>query len=74
MRAFKKEWSKACEANRTIEVAKNMLSAGSDISFISKVTGLSISEINKLSGWGSCKETEKELLLKYNLNKGNKYG
>ncbi|KDO02244.1 hypothetical protein REISMN_08230 (plasmid) [Rickettsia tamurae subsp. buchneri] len=32
------------------EVAKNMLNAGADISFISKVTGLSISEINKLSG------------------------
>ncbi|MCX4084158.1 Rpn family recombination-promoting nuclease/putative transposase [Rickettsia hoogstraalii] len=30
------------------EVAKNMLSAGSDISFISKVTGFSISEINQL--------------------------
>jgi predicted transposase/invertase (TIGR01784 family) len=30
------------------EVAKNMLSADSDISFISKVTGLSIAEINKL--------------------------
>nr|WP_172686803.1 Rpn family recombination-promoting nuclease/putative transposase [Rickettsia endosymbiont of Ixodes pacificus]AKS10412.1 putative transposase [Rickettsia endosymbiont of Ixodes pacificus] len=30
------------------EVAKNMLSAGSDISFIAKVTGLSISEINDL--------------------------
>jgi len=36
------------EAKRTIEVAKNMLNAGSDISFISKVTGLSISELNKL--------------------------
>lgn len=33
---------------RTIEVAKNMYNAGSDISFISKVTGLSISELNKL--------------------------
>lgn len=30
------------------EVAKNMLNAGSDISFISKVTGLSISELNRL--------------------------
>ena len=30
------------------EVAKNMLNAGSDISFISKVTGLSISELNNL--------------------------
>jgi predicted transposase/invertase (TIGR01784 family) len=36
------------EAKRTIEVAKNMLNAGSDISFISKVTGLSISELNRL--------------------------
>ena len=30
------------------EVAKNMYNAGSDIAFISKVTGLSISELNKL--------------------------
>ena len=30
------------------EVAKNMLNAGSDIAFISKVTGLSISELNRL--------------------------
>ncbi len=30
------------------EVAKNMLNAGSDISFISKVTGLSISELSRL--------------------------
>jgi predicted transposase/invertase (TIGR01784 family) len=30
------------------EVAKNMLNAGSDIAFISKVTGLSISELNIL--------------------------
>jgi predicted transposase YdaD len=30
------------------EVAKNMLNAGSDISFISKVTGLSISDLNRL--------------------------
>ncbi|KJW01735.1 transposase [Rickettsia endosymbiont of Ixodes pacificus] len=30
------------------EVAKNMYNAGSDISFISKVTGLSISELNNL--------------------------
>ncbi|MFP3012122.1 MAG: Rpn family recombination-promoting nuclease/putative transposase [Rickettsia sp.] len=36
------------EAKRTMEVAKNMYNAGSDISFISKVTGLSISELNKL--------------------------
>ncbi|ARD87033.1 transposase (plasmid) [Rickettsia bellii] len=36
------------EARGKYEVAKNMLAAGSDISFISKVTGLSISEINKL--------------------------
>ncbi|KHO02219.1 transposase (plasmid) [Rickettsia felis str. LSU] len=36
------------EAKRTMEVAKNMLNAGSDISFISKVTGLSISELNQL--------------------------
>ena len=36
------------EAKRTIEVAKNMLHAGSDIAFISKVTGLSISELNRL--------------------------
>lgn len=33
---------------RTIEVAKNMYNAGADISFISKVTGLSIAELNKL--------------------------
>ncbi len=33
---------------RTIEVAKNMYNAGSDIPFISKVTGLSISELNNL--------------------------
>ena len=33
---------------RTVEVAKNMLNAGSDIAFISKVTGLSISELNEL--------------------------
>ncbi|MCC8419225.1 MAG: Rpn family recombination-promoting nuclease/putative transposase [Rickettsia endosymbiont of Glossina mortisans submortisans] len=33
---------------RTIEVVKNMYNAGSDIAFISKVTGLSISEINNL--------------------------
>ncbi|MCC8419303.1 MAG: Rpn family recombination-promoting nuclease/putative transposase [Rickettsia endosymbiont of Glossina mortisans submortisans] len=36
------------EAKRTIEVAKNMLNAGSDIAFISKVTGLSIFELNRL--------------------------
>ncbi|WP_017443567.1 Rpn family recombination-promoting nuclease/putative transposase [Rickettsia gravesii] len=36
------------EAKRTMEVARNMLTANSDISFISKVTGLSISEINNL--------------------------
>ncbi|MGX6960488.1 MAG: Rpn family recombination-promoting nuclease/putative transposase [Rickettsia endosymbiont of Pentastiridius leporinus] len=36
------------EAKRTMEVAKNMLSAGSDISFISKVTELSIAELNEL--------------------------
>lgn len=36
------------EAKRTIEVAKNMLNAGSDLAFISKVTGLSISELNQL--------------------------
>ncbi len=34
-------------AKRTMEVAKNMLAAGSDISFISKVTGLSIAELNQ---------------------------
>ena len=31
---------------KTIEVAKNMYNAGSDIAFISRVTGLSISELN----------------------------
>jgi len=36
------------EAKGKYEVAKNMLNAGSDISFISKVTRLSISEINDL--------------------------
>ncbi|MCC8369716.1 MAG: Rpn family recombination-promoting nuclease/putative transposase, partial [Rickettsia endosymbiont of Oxypoda opaca] len=36
------------EYNKSIEVAKNMLAAGSDYDFISKVTGLSITEINKL--------------------------
>ena len=36
------------EAKRTMEVAKNMLNAGSDLAFISKVTGLSISELNRL--------------------------
>ncbi|HJD66841.1 MAG TPA: Rpn family recombination-promoting nuclease/putative transposase [Rickettsia endosymbiont of Bembidion nr. Transversale] len=36
------------EAKRTMEVAKNMYNAGSDIPFISKVTGLSISELNNL--------------------------
>ncbi|AJQ52517.1 Rpn family recombination-promoting nuclease/putative transposase [Rickettsia conorii] len=38
------------EAKGKYEVAKNMLNAGSDIAFISKVTGISIQEINKLSG------------------------
>ncbi len=36
------------EAKGKYEVAKNMLNAGSDTAFISKVTGLSISEINNL--------------------------
>ncbi|KJW01769.1 putative transposase [Rickettsia endosymbiont of Ixodes pacificus] len=36
------------EMRGNIEVAKNMYNAGSDISFISKVTGLSISELNNL--------------------------
>ena len=36
------------EAKGKYEVAKNMYNAGSDIAFISKVTGLSISEINDL--------------------------
>jgi predicted transposase/invertase (TIGR01784 family) len=36
------------EAKGKYEVAKNMLNAGSDIAFISKVTGLSIAEINNL--------------------------
>lgn len=30
------------------EVAKNMYNAGSDVAFISKVTGLSISELNRI--------------------------
>jgi predicted transposase/invertase (TIGR01784 family) len=36
------------EAKGKYEVAKNMLNAGSDISFISKVTGLSMSDLNRL--------------------------
>ncbi|KJW03979.1 putative transposase [Rickettsia argasii T170-B] len=36
------------EYNKSIEIAKNILAAGSDYDFIAKVTGLSIDEINKL--------------------------
>ncbi|WP_342226358.1 Rpn family recombination-promoting nuclease/putative transposase [Rickettsia endosymbiont of Urophora cardui] len=36
------------EAKKTMEVANNMIAAGSDTDFIAKVTGLSIDEINKL--------------------------
>jgi hypothetical protein len=37
------------EAERDIEIAKNLLRAGLAIDVIAKITGLSIVEINKLS-------------------------
>jgi len=41
------EYDKGVE-QKTIEIAKNMLNKGTDISFISEITGLSIEDIKKI--------------------------
>ena len=43
-----KEGLKEGEKNKSIEIAKNMLKEGLDINLISKLSGLSIEEINKI--------------------------
>jgi predicted transposase/invertase (TIGR01784 family) len=47
-RKIKEEGKAEGKAEKTKEIVKCMLNAGSDIQFISKVTGLSDKEINEL--------------------------